>query len=236
MFHYQIFDTKADLAHAFAQKLINLTAQQDKVTLALSGGSTPQAIFDVLAQTYVDKIEWKKLTFFWVDERCVAPTHPDSNYGMTHRHLFSKLPIETHQIFRVKGELKPEEALIDYEALLNKEVKMLNGLPCFDLTILGMGDDGHTASIFPHEIDLWHSPRICTIGHHPQSGQARVSLTGRTINHSREIIFMVTGAGKTDKVYELFTHAPQVKQYPVSLVDVNKSLWWLDKEAARRLP
>ena len=232
---FRVFDSKDDFAHALAQTLITLTSDRSTVHIALSGGSTPQSIFDVLASQYEQKIEWQKIRFFWVDERCVPPTHAKSNYRMTQQHLLSKLPIDVRQVFRVKGEDTPEKALTDYIETIKQNVPTVGGLPCFDLTILGMGDDGHTASIFPHEIDLWQSPEICTIGHHPQTNQARVTLTGNTINNSKRILFMVTGANKASKVNEIFTQSEASHNYPASLVDTKKTEWWLDKDAAQTL-
>lgn len=232
---YKIFDSENNLAQAFAHTIMALTQAKDEVYIALSGGRTPQTIFDVLATDFASEIEWEKLRFFWVDERCVPPLDADSNYKMTNIHLLSKLPIGENQVFRVKGELTPQNALNEYIEVINKNVPQLDGLPCFDLTILGMGDDGHTASVFPHEIELWHHADVCTLGHHPITGQTRVTLTGKVINHSRQIIFMVTGAGKAAKIQEIFSQSSVSSNYPASLVDAKKSVWWLDRAAAQLL-
>jgi 6-phosphogluconolactonase len=229
---YLIFNDKTSLARHFADRLVKLTSDMETVYVAVSGGSTPQHIFDVMATEYQASIHWEKIKLFWVDERCVPPTHGDSNYGMTKKHLLDKVAIPANNVFRVMGELQPNEALYHYIDCINQQVPIVNGIPQFDLTILGMGDDGHTASIFPHEISLWQSPNICELGHHPQSGQNRVTLTGTVINHSKHIVFLVTGQNKATKVSEIFTQSPQAANYPASLVDATKTTCLLDADAA----
>lgn len=229
--HY-LFDTKHSLAQHFAQYLEKLCNQKERVYIALSGGTTPQYIFDVISDEFKTAIQWHKVWLFWVDERCVPPSHSDSNFGMTHKHLLSNVDIPTQQIFRVKGELLPAQALEQAIDDIHQHVPLVNGLPQFDVVVLGMGDDGHTASIFPHEIALWHSPNICELGHHPTSAQVRVTLTGHVINNALHIIFLVTGANKASKIKEIFTHSAAANAYPAALVDTNKCEWLLDKEAA----
>ncbi|MFT3739846.1 MAG: 6-phosphogluconolactonase [Breznakibacter sp.] len=234
-FNYQVFDDKNQLARYFANILKKKTGNRDKVYLAISGGSTPQHIFDVMANEFANDIAWDKLFVFWVDERCVPPAHAESNYRMTYVHLLSKVPIPASHIFRVKTELGNQEALQDYISTINTHVPKHLGIPRFDLTVLGMGDDGHTASIFPHEIQLWHSPDVCTLGHHPQSGQVRVTLTGKIINHSEQIIFLVTGSNKSEKLKEIFGNSDKSTAYPASMVDMAKTTWLVDAEAAKLL-
>jgi 6-phosphogluconolactonase len=229
---YQIFSDKTVLARHFADRLVKLTEAKQSVYLAISGGSTPQHIFDIMANEYAHTIKWDRIKLFWVDERCVPPSHSDSNYLMTQTHLLDKVGLPAHNVFRVKGELPPHEALAQYMAQINGNVPIVDGLPQFDLTVLGMGDDGHTASIFPHEIALWQSANICELGHHPQSHQIRVTLTGGVINHSKHIVFLVTGQNKAIKINELFSFSPQSKAYPASLVDIDKTTWLLDADAA----
>jgi 6-phosphogluconolactonase len=214
------------------QKLSN---EKENVYVALSGGSTPQHIFDVLAAEYAQSIHWHKIFLFWVDERCVPPTHAESNFRMTQTHLLDQVPIPANQIFRIKGELEPDIALLQYTNDIQLNAPQVNGITQFDLTVLGMGDDGHTASIFPHEISLWQSPLECEVGHHPQSGQKRVTLTGKVINHSKHIVFLVTGLNKAEKVSEIFSNAETARHYPASLVNTEKTTWLLDVEAAALL-
>ena len=233
MSNIKIFSTKKELAQYFGKLLKEKTAQCDKFNIALSGGSTPKAIFDELAAQYAGEIDWSKLFLFWGDERMVPPDNEQSNYKMTVDHLLSKVPIPEKNIFRVKGELVPEEACAEYEALLQKHLPIVNGIPQFDIVLLGMGDDGHTASVFPHEIDLWDKKGNCVVATHPESGQKRISLTGGIINHAREVYFLVTGAAKAEKLDEIVNRKEGHEKFPAALV-INP-VWLLDEEAAVKL-
>jgi 6-phosphogluconolactonase len=227
----KIFYSKQQLARFFGDYLSTLTQENEQINIALSGGSTPETIFDVLSQEYSNAVNWEKLRFFWGDERCVPPDDAESNFNMTHQHLFSLLPVPETNIFRIKGELAPEEALRDYREVIDKELPKKDGLPFFDIVLLGMGDDGHTASIFPHEIELWDSSELCELGTHPTSGQKRVTLTGKVINNAREVIFLVTGKNKAEKVDEILNEKDDYMKYPAARVNRDKSLWLLDQEA-----
>ena len=231
----EIFKSKEELAQEFANLLLKLCQQKDQVNIALSGGNTPKAIFDVLALEYRAIIQWEKIRLFWVDERCVTPDDSDSNYGMTRDHLLEKVPISSTSVFRIPAEKDPIIAAHDYSTLLRSELPLKNGLPLLDLTVLGMGDDGHTASIFPHEMYLWNSHNLCEIATHPQSGQKRITLTGSTINNSAKIIFLVTGNSKAKIAAEIITKTGNYLKYPASLVKKSKSLWYMDQEAAQAL-
>lgn len=230
----KIFYTKEQLAQFFGDYLTELTKQDKQVNIALSGGSTPETIFDVLSQEYRHSIKWKRLRFFWGDERCVPPDHEESNYNMTRQHLFDHLPIPDKNIFRIKGELSPEEARLDYISVLKAELPKENDLPVFDVVMLGMGDDGHTASIFPYEKHLWNSPRWCETGTHPTSGQKRITLTGGVINNAREIVFLVTGKNKAPIVYEILNEKDGHQAYPAAMADRGKSIWLLDQLAVKK--
>ena len=230
MNHIKIFDTKLELAKYFGRLLKDRLKENEKLNIALSGGSTPKVIFDILAEQYANVIDWEKLYLYWGDERIVPPTDEQSNYKMTVDHLLSKVSIPKENIFRVKGELEPHIACDDYEQLLLKQLPVVKGIPQFDIVLLGMGDDGHTASIFPYEIELWNSPTHCVVATHPDSGQKRVSLTGQIINHSKEIFFLVTGENKATKVDEIINQKGDFNKYPAALV--KSPVWLLDENAA----
>ncbi|MCT4587262.1 MAG: 6-phosphogluconolactonase [Carboxylicivirga sp.] len=231
----KIFESKQDLAQHFGEILLKASQEKPELYIALSGGSTPKAIFEVLARDYNKSIDWTRIRFFWGDERCVAPNDPESNFGMTREYLFDYVKTRGVNIFRVKGELKPEEALADYIKQIDENVPKVNGLPQFDVMLLGMGDDGHTASIFPHQIQLWNSPSICELAQHPESGQNRVTLTGNVINNSQQIFFLVTGSNKAEKVDEILNQKGDYKQYPAALVDSDKTNWLMDADAAKNI-
>ena len=207
-----ISNTKQEVAQDFSKFLIDFAQDRDKITVALSGGSTPKVIFDILAADFGNEVEWSKFYFFWGDERCVPPTDEQSNYKMTVDHLFSKIDIPERNIFRIQGENDPELEALRYSAVLEKELRLENEVPQFDLVILGMGDDGHTASIFPHEIELWDASESCAVATHPDSGQKRVTISGDVINNASAVAFLVTGKSKAEKIKTIFkiNHSQQI--------------------------
>lgn len=231
----KIYSTKLDVARHFSEYLKILIESSPSVHIALSGGSTPKVVFDELATNYSNAIDWSNVYFYWGDERCVAPTHGDSNYGMAVDHLLSKIDIPKRNIHRIHGENNPAEEAIRYGRILEKELPNANDTPQFDLVILGLGDDGHTASIFPHEIALWDSEENCEVATHPDSGQQRITFTGKVINNAKEVAFLVTGGNKAQKVKEIINQDGGFKSYPAALVSPlsEKLIWFLDKEAAK---
>lgn len=234
----RIFSNQDDLNQSFTVWFKEILAQKETVTVALSGGSTPKSLFDYWAQLPKGEIDWEKIKFFWSDERCVPPTDDDSNYKMTKDHLLDFVSVPRENIFRIQGENDLEAEAKRYGDLLAIELETINDVPVFDILMLGMGDDGHTASIFPHEIALWHHPANCVTATHPKSGQVRVSLTGKVINAAQHVVFLVTGENKADKVAEIIGHPQRVeKKYPAALVqpDSGNLLWFLDEKAARKL-
>lgn len=206
-------------------------------SIALSGGNTPVKIFKHLAEHYKKTIYWSKIKFFWGDERCVPPDDDDSNYKSAKDNLFDSLNIPAENIFRIKGEENPDAEAKRYSAILQKELLIKNGIPQFDFVLLGLGEDGHTASIFPYEINLFDSPNNCEPAAHPVSGQKRITITGRIINCAKTIAFMSVGISKSEKVYEIINKTRSSKAYPAALVkpDSGKLLWLLDKESAEKL-
>ncbi|MEN6589257.1 MAG: 6-phosphogluconolactonase [Proteiniphilum sp.] len=234
----QIFASLQDLNRSFTDWLKEISADKEIVTIALSGGSTPKSLFDYWATLPAQEIDWTKIKFFWGDERCVPPTHAESNYKMTKEHLFDFVQVPQRNIYRIFGENDPITEAKRYGETLKQELATVNGIPSFDIMMLGMGDDGHTASIFPHQIDLWHSEDLCVTATHPVSGQKRVSVTGKVINAARNVVFLVTGENKANKVEEIISHPEQAaKKYPAALVqpDSGNLLWFLDEQAAQRL-
>ncbi|TVZ22787.1 6-phosphogluconolactonase [Dokdonia sp. Hel_I_63] len=231
-----ISKTKQDVAQDFATYLMEAASGKDRFTVALSGGSTPKIVFDLLAEKHKDA-DWSKFQFYWGDERCVAPTDEQSNYKMTVDHLFSKINIPAENIHRILGENNPEAEAIRYAEVLESTLASENEVPQFDLVILGMGDDGHTASIFPHEIELWDSSNWCEVATHPESGQQRVSITGDIINNAQAVAFLVTGASKEEKVVTIINQEEDFRDYPASLVSPlsGELHWFMDEDAASGL-
>lgn len=234
----QVFNNLEELNKSFTNLLKEILSRKDKVTIALSGGSTPKSLFDYWAKNHINDIEWNKIFLFWGDERCVSSTDVQSNYKMTKDHLLNFVSIPESNIFRIEGENDPSEEAKRYSEVLDKELKTINNTPSFDIVILGMGDDGHTASIFPHEMHLWDNKQNCVVAIHPDSGQKRVSITGKIINNAERVLFLVTGSNKAEKVKVIFESQDLVKDtYPAARVNpISKDLtWYLDIEAAKLL-
>jgi len=234
----KIFDTPEKLAESFAKEFSDRlkvdSRKKDKINVALSGGSTPKLFFQILADKYKDKINWRKINLFWADERCEPPENPESNYGMTKDFLLDYIPIPAKNIHRVRGEDEPEKEAIRYSREISDNVNFKNEFPQFDIILLGIGEDGHTASIFPNQIQLMESPKICGVSVHPASGQKRITLTGRVINNASYIAFLVTGKGKAKVVSQNLNSSVESNNYPVAkIAPVDGILeWYLDKDAA----
>jgi 6-phosphogluconolactonase len=230
-----IFQTKQAVAEAFAQYLAEqIEAAEASFTIAFSGGSTPKALFDHLAEAYKEKIDWKKVKLFWGDERCVPPDHDDSNYKMTKEHLLDHIDIPEENIFRIKGEEPPVQESTRYGQVLIQELEVKYNIPQFDLIILGMGEDGHTASIFPNRMELLQHADPTAVAQHPESGQKRISLTGPVLNNAKNVCFLVTGESKAEKVKEILGKEGGYLQYPAAHVQPSEGElhWWLDEAAA----
>lgn len=225
--------TKQQTAEDFTDWLIGLIRSNDTLHIALSGGSTPKIVFDELASRNLSKNEWQKVRLYWGDERCVPPGNAESNYKMTVEHLLSKIDIPEENIYRVRGENDPRQEAKRYSEVLKEKLPTVDGLSRFDLIILGMGDDGHTASIFPYEIGLWNADQLCEVAEHPETGQKRITITGRVINHAATVAFLVTGESKATKVGEIVDKRGSFNSYPATLVHpLNGNLFWFLDEAA----
>ncbi|UII75517.1 6-phosphogluconolactonase [Flagellimonas sp. HMM57] len=233
----KIYRDKDEVAKQFSEYFSGLVEGKSIFHVALSGGSTPKIVFDLLAADFSSKIDWNKIHFYWGDERCVPPTNDQSNYKMTVAHLFSKVDVPQEHIHRILGENDPHKEAKRYGELLVEHLPSQNGTPQFDLVILGMGDDGHTASIFPHEIELWDSNENCEVAIHPDSGQRRVTLTGKVINNAKEVVFLVTGESKSEKITAILEKKEGHMDYPASLVHPNSGslVWFMDADAAKEL-
>lgn len=227
-----VYKTHEALFQALVNLIDDLLTEKDLINISLSGGSTPAAFFDYWVNSRVEKEYWERIRLFWGDERCVPPTDEMSNYGMTHEHLLSKIPIPQDNIHRIIGENEPYQEAERYAAVIENEVVV------FDLVILGLGEDGHTASIFPSTIDFWDSPRSCIVNQHPDTGQKRISVTGKVINNAKWVAFLVTGSNKASKVHEIVQYrTANCHRYPAAKVlpASGNLVWFLDKDAASLL-
>jgi 6-phosphogluconolactonase len=235
----EIFEDKENLAKRLVEvleiEIRNAASRNTKINIALSGGSTPGMFFKELAKNYSEKISWTKVKFFWGDERCVPPDDPESNYGTAKNILLDRIKIPSENIFRIKGENKPLEEVERYSKILEENLTKKNNLPFFDLIFLGMGEDGHTASIFPDQIELMNSQKNCAVSTHPETNQKRITLTGNVINNAGKVIFLITGKSKAKVLSEVINN--KYKIYPAANVNPlnGKLIWMLDKEAAELL-
>ncbi len=226
-----IFDTKKEVAEAVVEKIKELS-DSNTISIALSGGSTPKLLFSIMAARYKESIKWQNIHFYWGDERCVPPNDDESNFKMTKINLFDNVDVPEYNIHRIAGENNPEGEADKYGEEINKNIEG-SPYPKFDLVILGMGTDGHTASIFPHQMSLLQSHSICEVATHPESGQKRITLTGRVINNAKNVFFLVTGADKKEKTAEVLLEKGNFKDYPAYHIQPKGKLsWFLDKEAA----
>jgi len=237
-----LFDNVAEVARGVADLITEKALQSQGagkyLNIAVSGGSTPVVLFQLLStEEYRTALPWTSIRLFWVDERCVDPTHPESNYGTTYDSLLQHALLPAENIFRMKGEEIPVNEASRYHGLLHELLPVRNGVPVFDLILLGMGDDGHTASIFPNQLHLLHSTKAVEVATHPVSGQKRITLTGPVLCEASQLVFMITGAGKAAIVATIIGKSEEAKKYPASYVhdSTGKTEFYLDKAAAANL-
>jgi 6-phosphogluconolactonase len=208
--------------------------------LALSGGSTPKALYTLLAGPgFSRRFDWQRAAVFFGDERCVPPDHPDSNFRMANETLLEPLKIAEGRVFRMKGEDEPEKAARQYEDSLRKEFgAAAPAWPRFDLILLGLGDDGHTASLFPGTPALDERRRLVVPNQAPQGAKQRLTFTAPLINQAKTVVFLVSGAGKARAVRAVLEdRAADARKFPAKLVrpEQGRLIWFLDHAAAAEL-
>jgi len=222
----------ADTIQDLAQTAISQTG---RFTVALSGGSTPKTLFQLLASDYQEKIDWKNTYIFWGDERCVPPDDADSNYKMARETLLDHVSLPESNVYRIKGELPPEDGAAQYEETLRTYFN--NELPRLDLILLGMGDDGHTASLFPGT-DALNERQKWVIPNHVVSAKQtwRITLTLTVINNASNIMFLVAGTGKAETLKRVLQGDYKPTELPSQLIKpTNGNLIWAVDHAAGSL-
>ena len=213
----------------------------DVYSIALSGGSTPRRLYALLANDakLQKQIHWDRVHFFWGDERHVPPGHPDSNYRMAYTALLSKVPIPSTNIHRIKAEdSDADKAAADYEQEIRRFFKIDAGqMPRFNCVLLGMGPDGHTASLFPDTAALEETKRLAVANWIEKFQSYRITLTGRLINNADRILFLVGGAEKADTLKAVLEGNSKSARFPVQLIQPTHGevTWFLDQSAAGRL-
>ena len=243
---YHVYPDPPALAQAaakhFAERVEQAVAKRGRARIAISGGSTPKATFALLADPagpYAGSIPWEKIELFWVDERTVGPDDADSNYRMTREALLSKVGLKPENVHRMEGELDPEEAASKYESLLRNVFKLEGAeVPRFDTVWLGMGDDGHTASLFPHSEGTHEISRIVYANHVPQKNTWRITLTYPVINEADDVVFLIAGKDKAEPLEGVLYGEYDPATLPSQLIQPrNGSLTFLlDAAAAVKLP
>jgi 6-phosphogluconolactonase len=213
------------------------TAIHDKgsFNVALSGGSSPKKLFELLASDSLkDRLDWAKVYFFFGDERYVAPDHSDSNYLMAYNALFAPLNIKEDNIFKVDTSLDPESAALDYERTIRNHFKKEVN---FDLVLLGLGDDAHTASLFPGTNILFNEENLVKDVYLEDKAVYRISFTAPLINKSKSIAFLTFGEGKANALKAVFEGEKDISKYPAQLINpINGELqWFIDEPAASKL-
>jgi 6-phosphogluconolactonase len=235
--------TPQELFAAAAEEVVRsaneAVEQRGRFTIALSGGSTPKNLYNLLATNARTALPWDRMFFFWGDERHVPPTDPDSNYRMADETMLSKIPVPAANVFRMKTE-NPDAASVaeEYEQTLRKFFQLEPGqVPTFDLILLGMGPDGHTASLFPGTAALQEKSRLVVANWVEKMKTHRITLTLPVLNAARCVTFLVSGTDKASVLRAVLEEDAPGEQYPSKLVcpRQGKLIWLVDRAAASAL-
>ena len=225
-------------ANIFVEQAARSTAERSRFLVTLNGGSTPTRLFQLLATEYRDKIDWNKTHIFWGDERCVPPDDSGSSYGQARDTLLSHVPIPDSNIHRVDTSLNPAEAASDYALILSQFSTSHFSFPRFDLIYLGMGEDGHTASLFPGSPVYVTESVIPVIAQYQDRPANRVTMTQLVFNQARMIVFMAMGEKKAITLAEVLSDRYNPELYPAQRIDPKDGelIWLVDESAASKLP
>jgi 6-phosphogluconolactonase len=238
----RVFKDLEDLSRSAANLFIDQAAQsiaeRNRFLVALNGGSTPTRLFQLLAIDSPEQVDWSNVHIFWGDERCVPPEDPGSSYGQARNVLLSRVPIPDANIHRVKGELGPVDASNDYSLTLKGFASPPLDWPRFDLVYLGMGEDGHTASLFPSSPVDVSEPTLPVTAHYQDRPANRVTLTPIVFNSAHIVAFMATGEKKATTFAEVVSGGYNPAQYPAQRINPNdgRLVWLVDEAAASKLP
>jgi len=212
------FDNAKEALREMTEELVKLMAGKEIFNLALSGGTTAKRMFRFWVSEYDQTIDWERVRFYWVDERCVEPYEEDSNFCYARRLLFDPLTISPTQVFRIKGENNPQEEAIRYAHIVATHLPTINDTPHFDAIILGIGTDGHTASLFPGDKAAIDSESLYITSEHPVNHQKRVSMTPRLILNDSPLLVPMLGKDKLDIISMLHTTNKADSNFPAAFV------------------
>jgi len=233
----RIFKDISELSQYAANSFVGIAnqsiAERGRFLTALSGGSTPMRLYELLGDLHRAKVDWTRAHFFWGDERCVPVNDAGNSYGQTKKVLFDKIAIPDENIHPVNSDLEPAAASIDYAQMLKQFAAPPLAWPRFDLVLLGMGDDGHTASLFPGSPVQADSPTRSVIAHYQGRPANRVTITQIVFNSARNIFFLVAGADKAETLFNVLNGEYKPDVYPAHRINPqNGQLSWLVDEAA----
>jgi len=225
-------------ADIFVEGAAQSIAERGRFLVALNGGNTPMRLFQLLASDYRDKVNWSKTHIFWGDERCVPPDDPGSSYGQASDALLSHVRIPDSNIQRVKTELGPAEAATDYSRMLRSFASPPLDVPSIDLVYLGMGEDGHTASLFPGSPVQVTETVIPVTANYQDRPADRVTMTQLVFNQVHHIVFMATGEKKAVTLAEVLSDRYNSELYPAQRIEPQSGelIWLVDEDAASKLP
>lgn len=225
-------------ANLFVEQSHRALLEQSRFLVALNGGNTPTRLFQLLASDYRDQVEWSKVHVFWGDERCVPPDDAGSNFRQADELLLSKVAIPESNIHRVLGELDPVTASKKYAEMLKTFAESKLDFPRFDLIYLGMGEDGHTASLFPNSAVQVSEPVIAVTANYQDRPANRVTMTQLVFNQARMIVFMATGEKKAETLAHVLSERYNPEVYPAQRIDPKDGqlIWLVDESAAGKLP
>jgi len=234
----RLFDTPELLISGLADFVVETAAksieQRGRFNFVLSGGSSPKRLYELLASdAYSKQIAWPNVYFFFGDERNVPSDHPDSNYLMVKKALFDPLKIKKAHQFPMDTSLSPAQAAFDYERGIRKHFN--DESPRFDLILLGLGDNSHTASLFPHTTVLHEKTALIKDVYVPEVNMYRITFTAPLINASHAIAFLVYGASKAEAVHHILEGKKNFETYPAQLIESENLIWFMDREASKRV-
>jgi 6-phosphogluconolactonase len=238
-----VMDSAFELFVRAAEEIAHLAGEaictHGEFTLCLTGGNTPASTYELLATRFHLSVDWKEVQFFWGDERCVPPDDPASNFGMANRTMLSKLALRPEQIHRMRGEQEPALAAQEYEQELRTffHLERPVDFPSFNLVLLGLGDNAHVASLFPHHPALQEKTRLAVAVEVEAAPSRRISLTLPVINNAERVMFLVSGANKAEAVRDVLQGSAEPDQYPAQFVKPPRAdvVWLMDKAAASKL-
>ncbi len=240
--HIAIYPDIDTLSHEAAQYIVRIASEsivtRGRFTIALSGGTTPRTLYGLLgSEPYRGQIDWALVDIFWSDERCVPPDSPDSNYHMAQEVLLSRIPIPAQQVHRMPADQPDRDAASQAYAEEMQRTFGTNGIPSFDLIQLGMGPEGHTASLFPHQASLHEQQRLVIPVSVPKPPPDRLTFTPPVLNAARNVLFLVTGADKADALHAVLEGPYQPDEYPAQIVRPphGEVVWMLDTAVAQNI-